>query len=638
MKLKNIFFKIAWLLFLQLPLETFAQQTSDFYFYSPADINTIKESAQTPWGKSIVDSLKKVIDQRMAYPMDVPNEEGGYTHDYYCPIHNVQFLFDWNSPKSHYCPVCKKNWQGTERYDWAWISLVHNKNLDFIMANMYLFLISNDNKYAANIKNLLLDYARKYPGYLEHNRERKLTSVLSGKMFAQSLDEAVWAIDVSRAYAVAASAMTDSERNIIKKNYLTPCAELLMSQKHPGNWQVWHNGAIASLGVALKNDSMINVALEKPLYGYHAMMNKNVYKDGWWNEGSVVYHFYPLRAILLTAEAVRCRKINLYDSTLYKMFVSPIQMLYPDLTFPSLNDGWYGTSLLAQAPLYEIAALRYKDSLIYKVLSHGYAKIRRNSPEALINGRNIEGNLLPLNLKSFLFPDFGVGVLRSKYATVVEKYGPDGGAHGHPDKLACSIFSNQSEILPDLGTPAYGVPDCNNWYRKSIAHNTIVVDQSDQRKTEGDLRLFKPENCGGTIITHTNKAYPGVDMHRKLSLKNNKLKDEFICTSSSEHIYDYVLILTDSLNFGGNRDTSIIENYKSIRQVKEIEQKGHFTFSTKDARVIIKVNSARKIKLISGVAPGIISMAKNNEKNVYPLIIRMKDKNIKVQTTWILRK
>lgn len=85
----------------------------------------------------------------------------------------------------------------------------------------------------------------------------------------------------------------------------------------------------------MKNDSIINAALNKPDLGYYDMQKKNVYNDGWWNEGSVVYHFYPLRAILLSAEAVRCRHINLYDEKVINMFLSPVNMLYSDLMFPS---------------------------------------------------------------------------------------------------------------------------------------------------------------------------------------------------------------------------------------------------------------------------------------------------------------
>lgn len=65
-------------------------------------------------------------------------------------------------------------------------------------------------------------------------------------------------------------------------------------------------------------------------------------------EGSPTYHYYPLRAMMLSAEALRCRNINLYDRKLLDMLASPAQGVYADLSFPAHNDGWYGESLLAQ--------------------------------------------------------------------------------------------------------------------------------------------------------------------------------------------------------------------------------------------------------------------------------------------------
>lgn len=76
----------------------------------------------------------------------------------------------------------------------------------------------------------------------------------------------------------------------------------------------------------------------------------------------------------------------------------------------------------------------------------------------------------------------GVGVLRSRNKTVVLKAGPSGGLHGHPDKLSISIHDGETEILPDLGTTAYGVPDCYAWYQKTISHNTVTVDKKIRKQ------------------------------------------------------------------------------------------------------------------------------------------------------------
>lgn len=612
-----------------------AQQDVGYYFYSQDDIKNIKQSARTSWGKEILDNFRQIVTERKRHPMEIPELEGGHGHDYYCPVHNTRFVFNWNSSKGHYCRMCNKEWKGVDKYDWAWVNFVHAENLKYLMANMYLFIATDQKEYARNIKELLLDLAGKYPEYKEHDRERRSNPGYDGKLFGQSLDEAVWAIDAARAYLVAASEMKVSERKKIASGFLRPCADLLMKSHDKGNWQVWHNGGIIALGVALKNDSIIDVALHKPELGYYDMLEKNVYNDGWWNEGSVVYHFYPLRGLLLSAEALRCRNINLYDRKLINMFSSPVNMLYPDLTFPSQNDGWYGTTLISQCGLYEIMALRCQDPVFVNLLELCYKHVKRTSAEALINGMELSEDPEPLQLKSSLFPDLGVGMLRSGKQTVAIKFGPSGGIHGHPDKLSISIHDGHKELLPDLGTTAYGVPDCRLWYQKTFSHNTVTVDEADQLKSSGNLLRFDPAEDGGTIVAEANDAYKKVGMQRVIHLAEDKLSDQFVCRSEKEHLYDYVLILTEPVEFGGIKDANILKKYDRISEVVRKTMSGPVTFTLSGGtQIVIQVNSQENYELISGVAPGIPPTGIQEGGNVYPLIIRVKDKILDIKTRW----
>jgi Heparinase II/III-like protein. len=505
-------------------VQGYSQYSDEYFFFSSKDLRNIKYSSRTDWGKAILDKLQNVVDERKKHPLEIPTLEGGHIHDYYCPKHNTQFVFDWDKPQEHYCQECKKYWSGIDKYDWAWVNFVHNENLRYLTANMFLFLSTDKSEYAENIKEMLLDLSTKYPKYKVHDRERKFNPGYSGKLFSQSLDEAVWVIDAARAYWAASSEMNDSEKETIKNGFLYPCAQLLMSSHDKGNWQIWHNGGITALGVALENDSIIDVALNKPELGYRDMLVNNVYSDGWWNEGSVVYHFYPLRSLVLTAEAVRCRGINLYEDRLFNMFMSPLNMVYSDLFFPSQNDGWYGTSLLSQSELYEIVAYRTRNPLFIKVLNLCYSNTKRSYPYSLVSDIRIkkgEKNITS-KLKSTVFNDLGVGVLRSGNRTVVLKNGPHGGLHGHPDKLSISIHDGKREVLPDLGTTAYGVPDCMAWYQKTNSHNTVTVDGKAQNKTDCSIKTFEPLHNGGRIEAETDKAYDGVYMKRSLFLERKE--------------------------------------------------------------------------------------------------------------------
>ena len=166
-------------------------QKRETYFFSAEDMANIRSSAQTPWGKTIVDTLKSHIDERLKYPLAVPKEEAGHLHDYFCPVHNVFFEFDWNSPDKQYCSFCKKTWS-SDRINWAWITIAQDRNKQFLTDCMYVYLATGDKKYARYMKDMLLDYADKYPHYKIHDKGRNTPEPAnySAKIYAQSLDEA----------------------------------------------------------------------------------------------------------------------------------------------------------------------------------------------------------------------------------------------------------------------------------------------------------------------------------------------------------------------------------------------------------------------------------------------------------------
>lgn len=646
-KNKKMKLRICVLALFMLSNITGAFSDENYYFFSKEDRAIILNSATTIEGKFIIEGLKKKIAERRMHDLKVPLLEGGHLHDYFCPVHNLMFLFEWDKPYSHYCSECGKYWEGNKRYDWAWINKVHEANLQYLEGSMYLYLCTGQHVYAEYIRDMLLNYASVYPTYMEHNTNRVATALNSGKMFGQSLDESVWASDAAKAYWVAKEIMTPVEIKKIETGYLQPCADMLLKRKGGGNWQVWHNSGLIALGVALQNDKIIDEALNDPKCGYHYLIENNVYNDGWWCEGSPIYHFYPLRAMLLSADALRCRNINLFDKKLYNMLASPALGTYADMSFPAHNDGWYGESLIAQAKLYEMAYLRFRDPLFKDILSRCYSKTDRISGEALLNPVELKKTSGLEQRKSLYFKDLGVGILRNKDKTIVLKYGPHGGGHGHPDKLSITINDGKNELIADLGTSAYGVPDFTQWYRKTVSHSTVSVDAKDQTPSAGNLISFSATKNGGSIESSADHAYEGVNMKRKLILNNNKLIDEYICNSQNSHLYDYVLIFTQPVTISGKTETTQLEDspaYKRIRNVKKHIVGNFFSCKTEGNEILFDLPKGCSFDLYTGEAPGIpptnpgVTLIGHTEKRpvqvCYPLIIRVKGKNLSVNAIW----
>ncbi|MDR0349744.1 MAG: heparinase II/III family protein [Tannerella sp.] len=610
-----------------------------YYFFDKSDIEHIEANVQTEWGKAIVERLKGTVAERRRHEMRIPLTEGGHLHHYFCPEHNVMFTFNWDKPYAHYCHLCKKEWTGVSRYDWAWINVLHARNLDYLVYSMYLYLATRDTVYAGYIRDMLLDYASRYPGYMEHNNNR--TPAGGGKMFGQSLDESVWASDAARAYMIAKPLMTPEEIEIIEKGYLQPCADILTKRQTGGNFQVWHNSGLIALGVALQNDSLIDVALNNPQCGYLHLMKTHVYDDGWWNEGSPVYHYYPLRAMLLSADAVRCRGIDLFDRKLHGMLASPVAGIYADLSLPAHNDGWYGESLKMQAGLYEMACCRFRDPLFSEILAKIYLTEKRDKVEALHNMTDLSSVNPYVSPQSVYFENLGVAVLRSGNRTVVLKYGPHGGGHGHPDKLSIAVHNGGKEIVTDMGTPGYGVPDNAGWYRKTFAHSTVSVDARDQEPATGERIRFETSGKRSLVEAQTVDAYSGVAMSRKITLQGNRMTDIFTCNSSDRHTYDYVLILTQKPVLAGRGEPVELTDAPVYHRLKNAERRmARKSFTCRIDGAEIRFQSASDFEIITAEAPGIPARLFSQTGDTdgtpsYPLVLRVRDKDMAVTATWI---
>lgn len=631
-----------------LPLGEGVCKTKDpsHSFYTPEDLAAINQSARTEWGRQIISRMERMVDERRSHDLTVPIYEAGHGHFYVCPIHNQTFSFRWEHPTEHLCKACGKEWSGVNRYDWGWANFVHEGNKKYMQACSYLYIATGKTEYAMMVRDMLMDYAGRYPGWMVHDVNRRYTEAHSGKMFGQSLDEAVWFCIVTRAYDAVRGAIDENDCAFIEKNLFNEGAGMLLRRRDFGNWQVWHNAALASLGVILGDDSIIDTALNDKECGYHYLFNKHVHNDGWWNEGSPIYHFYPLEAMVYTAEAVRCRGINLYDEKLYNMFDSPLRGTYCNLCFPSHNDGWYGESLMAQAGLYELMSVRYNEPEFREVLAQSYRNSRRTSEMALFNPVEIKPAEEGYEQGSWRFSDAGFALLRSKKTTVVMKYGPHGGGHGHPDKLSISIHDGKNELVSDFGTPAYGAPDYTRWYRKTLAHNTVCVDGRDQASVAGQFIDFKATKNGGYIKASSDSSYAGVRMEREMALKGNVLSDTFICSSEERHRYEYVLLFNTVPDFVGKKCLGTIEwqdePYRQIHDVKEFEGGKDLKIEIEGAEIEISAKTAFQVftGAASGIPPtnpGVKTISGSESRPViqcYPVIIRTNEKNMNISATW----
>jgi hypothetical protein len=337
---------------------------------------------------------------------------------------------------------------------------------------------------------------------------------------------------------------------------LTPATDLIRQHKMGiHNIQCWKNSAVGLTALLVGDTNLLNEALHAES-GYYRQMAKGVSADGPWFEGAWGYHFYTLSAVMhLTEGAYHCG-INLYGPELERMFDAPVVMSLPNLTLPAFNDSGV-VSLAGQSRLYETAYARYKNPQ-YLVVT---ARESRGNEAAWFHGRSANVEVPQLESVSRNFTASGNAILAAGSGLdatwLCMKYGPHGGGHGHPDKLNFVLYGLGQVIAPDPGTANYGVPIQGGWFRTTLAHNTLSVDERSQKSSDGKCNAFIATNGFSAVMAEAGPICEGVVFHRTIALLGTNLL-VFVdqVRSAAQHTYDLAYhnrgqlpVLAEATNF-----------------------------------------------------------------------------------------
>jgi hypothetical protein len=199
------------------------------------------------------------------------------------------------------------------------------------------------------------------------------------KVFSQSsLYEALWLVPVVEAYdLVASSGVISAEQDRrIQADLLRPavaCFKIDDFQRDARikdlhyrcyNFQAWHLSAVGLAGLALKDESLVDYAINSP-YGLRHLIAHDIRDDGLFWERSAGYHDFVISALVPLAEALMHCGVDVYGMTvpndrsrdedahyvtdttgapksLRMMFEAPWYLAFPDLSFPALGDSGHG--------------------------------------------------------------------------------------------------------------------------------------------------------------------------------------------------------------------------------------------------------------------------------------------------------
>ncbi|WP_208607721.1 S-layer homology domain-containing protein [Paenibacillus pectinilyticus] len=557
-----------------------ATKQHPYIMASQTQLDEAKAKVQSfGWAKDYLDAIKIKADEWLNKVVYYPSKPAGESTLYVCG--DTPLVFDYDKPHEHQCPT-DGTWLTGEDLDAGWRFTAHTVNIEAIRNLAITYSLSGDVRYAQKAKDMLLHYAELYPSYS--------LQALNGKLYYQSLDEAVQMIELVQAYDLIepSGLFNAAEKYNVEQNLFAPSAKTLQGYDvGKSNWQTWHNAAIGAIGAVLEDKTLMDFSV-LGRSGFNFQMANSVLSDGFWYEGAIGYHFYAQSALFFHAQALKSMGYDLFaNANFKKTFDVTLQYAFPDLGIINGNDsGKYPTNLGAPGRVvpmdYEGVYAQYDDAVYGALLNKLYvdkARVRGGfivpgntstgivGEQAVFYGKDVipTGGELPSS--SINFTGIGHSVLRSGtgndqlYALV--DYGLHGGYHGHPDKLHLEIFGEGERLAPDLGIPPYSNSMYEKYYKKTFAHNTVMVDGNTQEiPAVNNVEVYEPtklfmQSAPFNIMTNTSsKAYLGMDRYeRTVAVTKDYMIDLFSVESATSRQYDWILHGIGAFTSGTTMDT-----------------------------------------------------------------------------------
>ena len=451
----------------------------------------------------------------------------------------------------------------------------HKRNYRVMQQAGLLFQILEEEKYAALVRDLLLEYAAMYKTLPLHPEER---SYARGRLFWQCLNDANWLLHASQAYDAVHGWLSAEARALLERDLFRPFADHLsidnpqfFNRVH--NHSTWGAAAVGMIGLVMGDEELVQRALygipddglalgEKDddggfirapgqAAGFFANLREPFSPDGYYTEGPY-YQRYAMYPFLVFARSLSNARPDLRifqreGAVLLKAVLALLQLADADGEFFPLNDAQKGMSW--QSPeLVTAVNLAYhlggEDPQLLSIAEAQGQTLLDAAGLAVALALN-DGKARPFRQRSVHFTDGadgaqgGLAVLRhlDSGLALVFKYTAQGLSHGHYDKLSISFYDQGDEVLQDYGMVRFVnieakgggnyLPENAAWAKQTIAHNTLVQNgeshfQGDYAlgsQRHSDLHFFHAVSQAMQAVSAIDTgAYPGTAMQRTLAL------------------------------------------------------------------------------------------------------------------------
>jgi oligo-alginate lyase len=626
-----------------LAMPAFVMAQHPLTFFTKAEAATVKGSiSKYPLLTRSYSELKAQVDENIDKDIDVPfpkDPAGGYTHD----RHKANYMLMFNA------------------------GIVYN--------------ITGDIKYATLVKKMLLKYAALNPTLKKHPQA---TSSSPGHLFWQALNDANWLVYTGMAYDLVYNGIPAADRKTIEDGAFKPEVDFITKDLKSWfnlihNHGVWACAGVGIVGIATNNKEYVDMALygsEKDgKSGFIAQMNGLFSPDGYYTEGPY-YVRYAILPYYLFANALNHARPELKifqhrNSILQKALLAGLQQTNLNGTFFPLNDALkdkdYTTNELVTA--IDIAWDVYGKE-------NGFLAVAKKQDRVLVStgGASIAAAIAANKDVPAYYPyttaeyadgvkgdEGGVSFLRSgkgkDLTTLIYKYTSHGLSHGHFDKLNINLFDKGNEILTDYGSvrfigieQKYGgryLPENTSYASQTIAHNTIVVDETsnfngDEKLGEANHsdKLFSDvKNAAVQVVAaKEDNAYKDIHLQRTvylLQLPGGKkmIADIFNASGKEEHQYDL------PFQYNGQLINTSFKYLPATKKQEVFGKKNGYQFLWKEAEAGVK-DTTIQFTFLNGNTYYSISSLINDSATVFFTRTGANDPafNLRREPAYIIRK
>jgi hypothetical protein len=519
----------------------------------------------TLWANEALQKLKEELDALLSSDsLHIPKEPGGWWHQYVCPEHHIELLFDPAERDAHsfQCPHgCRIE---GEAYRGAWLVFKHQSLARYALQAAAIYAGINEPSYAELAKQIIINYAAQFPQYPVHPDAQPW--MLKGRAFHQALTEAIWSTTILRAYLLlhdegvgfneTEKATLDVFLSMLEESMVQYRQILIHDRQNAeNNYTAWLNASLSCV-YAIRGQQELLQGLIDGEGGWKHHLSIGVKPDQFEFEGSTYYHIFVLRAYLISAEMAERFGVDLYHiqaeqgQSMRGMFDVLVGLADDQGMLPALHDGPLARVPFAReiAEIMEIGLAHYGNELYAPLLGEAYRQMdgeaRRISLEALVYGEG-DANLTNAGLlagrNTLLLKDSGfiVGRKAGNPLSYLADFGPHGGSHGHYDKLHVTIQYEGGTFTPDLGVVPYGSSLRKQWFAETVSHNTVSIDGQSQAEHSGLCKLFTESEQAVYTWLQSDGAYEGCILNRHLLLSGEWLLDWFEVQLSEERTIDW---------------------------------------------------------------------------------------------------